>query len=257
MLENGRILKNELIAKDTYEMVLSAPGISQLSKPGQFVNLRLTKKLDPLLRRPISLHNIDQENGTITMLYVVVGQGTTMMSQMETGEFIDVLGPLGNGWNCSFSGNHAVLVGGGIGVAPLYPLAEELVKQGKHVELIMGAKSKDYLTDSTPYDKLDVKVTITTDDGSTGIKGFVTDALQESINSGTCDFIYACGPKPMLKAVEKTAQGFGVPGQVSTESHMGCGLGVCLLCPVKVKSGGYKRTCTDGPVFDLGVLDYE
>lgn len=257
MLELGKIVKNNMVAKSIYEMVLSVPEIAKKSKPGQFVNLRLTGKLDPLLRRPISLHDINAEDGTISMLYLVVGEGTTMMSEMEAGETIDVLGPLGNGWNCEMPGENAVVIGGGIGIAPLYPLVKELREAGKHVELIMGAKSADYLTDTAIYTQLGATVTVTTDDGSAGTKGFVTTALENSIKAGKCDYVYACGPKPMLNFVEKIAMGYHVPGQVSTESHMGCGLGICLLCPSKLKSGGYKRTCTDGPVFMIGELDYE
>lgn len=257
MLEVGKIKKNIEVAKTICEMTLSVPEIAKQAKPGQFINLRLTGKLDPLLRRPISLHCIDPEAGTVTMLYMVVGKGTAMMSQMEPGETIDVLGPLGNGWNCEMPGEHAVVIGGGIGIAPLYPLVKALREAGRQVEVIMGAKSSDYLTDTSVYDKLGASVTITTDDGTAGTKGFVTTALENSIRAGKCDYIYACGPKPMLRFVEQIAIDQGVPGQVSTESHMGCGLGICLLCPVKVKEGGYKRTCTDGPVFEIGELDYE
>lgn len=257
MLELGKILKNEPVAKDIFEMVLEVPEIAKKAKPGQFLNLRLSEKLDPLLRRPISIHAIDPEKGTLAMLYLVVGKGTAMMRDMEAGETIDVLGPLGNGWNCEFEGRHAVIVGGGIGIAPLYPLAEALIQNGKDVELIVGAKNKEYLTDLSIYENIGVKVTVTTDDGSAGMKGFVTTALLHSIQADACDYIYACGPLPMLKFVEKLAIEHGRPGQVSTESHMGCGLGICLLCPSKVTSGGYKRTCTDGPVFEIGELDYE
>lgn len=257
MLEKGIIIRNHKIAEDTYEMILKTPGIAEAAKPGQFVNLRLSDKLDPLLRRPISLHDVDTGEGTISMLYMVVGKGTRMMTEFEEGEIIDVLGPLGNGWDTEREGNYYVLVGGGIGVAPLYPLARELKSKGKNVELIVGAKSAKYLTDTSIYEDIGVKVTVTTDDGTAGIKGFVTAALSTSIDAGECDQIYACGPKPMLKFVEKIALEKNVSGQVSTESHMGCGLGVCLLCPTSVKAGGYKRTCTDGPVFEIGELDYE
>ncbi len=250
-------MKNEQLARDVYEMELEVPGIARQARPGQFINLRLSDKLDPLLRRPISLHRIDVEKGTVTMMYLVVGEGTTMMRHMEVGETIDVLGPLGNGWNCSFDGEHAVLIGGGIGVAPLYPLAQALIAQGKKVHMIIGAKSKEYLADYSMYEAMGATVAVTTDDGTAGIKGFVTQALAEAIQAGQCDYIYACGPRPMLRSVEKLALEKGLPGQVSTESHMGCGLGVCLLCPTKVKAGGYKRTCTDGPVFAIGELDYE
>ncbi len=257
MLELGKILENRPVAKDIYEMVLEAPEIAKAARPGQFVNLRLSDKLDPLLRRPISLHGIDPEKGTITMLYLIVGKGTAMMRDMEAGAVVDVLGPLGHGWNCDFEGRYAVLIGGGIGIAPLYPLAKALAEAGKTVELIVGAKNKEYLTDLSLYETLGVRVTVTTDDGSAGIKGFVTEALANSIQEKICDYIYACGPLPMLKFVEKLAIANKKPGQVSTESHMGCGLGICLLCPSKVTAGGYKRTCTDGPVFEIGELDYE
>jgi len=161
LLEIGKILVNQQLAKDVYEMELEVPGIAKLAKPGQFVNLRLSDKLDPLLRRPISLHRIDVEKGTITMMYLVVGEGTTMMKNMEIGETIDVLGPLGNGWNTEAEGEHAVLIGGGIGVAPLYPLAKELVAKAKKVEVIIGAKSKDYLADYSAYEAMGAVVTVT------------------------------------------------------------------------------------------------
>lgn len=150
-----------------------------------------------------------------------------------------------------------MLVGGGIGVAPLYPLAKELIKKGKRVQLIVGAKNKEYLTETSDYEKIGVVVSIATDDGSEGTKGFVTELLVQSIKEGKCDYIYACGPVPMLRSVEQEAWKHHIPGQVSTESHMGCGLGVCLLCPNKIKAGGYKRTCVDGPVFAIGELDYD
>ena len=257
MLEVGKVTKNIEVAKTICEMTLSVPEIAKKAKPGQFINLRLTGKLDPLMRRPISLHRIDPEAGTVTMLYMVVGEGTAMMSEMEPGETIDVLGPLGNGWDCGMPGDHAVVIGGGIGIAPLYPLVKALKEAGSQVELIMGAKSSDYLTDASIYEKLGAVVTVTTDDGSAGTKGFVTTALEKSIQAGKCDRIYACGPKPMLRFVEKIALENGVPIDIRIESHMGCGLGICLLCPSKVKDGGYKRTCTDGPVFMIGELDYE
>lgn len=257
MIEWGTIRKNEKVAKDIYRMVLSVPEISGAAKPGQFVNLRLDEKLDPLLRRPISLHEIDPEEGTVSMLYLVVGKGTELLSKMEPGEKIDVLGPLGNGFTTEFEGEYAVLAGGGIGIAPLYPLAKALCEQKKKVILAVGAKNEAYLTDTAPYEELGVEVHIATDDGSFGRKGFVTDLILELKEAGKCDYVYACGPTPMLRSVENAAAAHDIKGQVSTESNMGCGLGVCLCCPNKVKAGGYKRTCVDGPVFEIGELDYE
>lgn len=256
LIQIGNIIKNKKIAKDVWEMILEAPDIAKTAQPGQFINLRLSKKLDPLLRRPISLHNIDAQAGTITMYYLVAGKGTEMMTQMKSGT-IDVLGPLGNGWNLEPKGENVVLVGGGIGIAPMYPLAKELLTAGKNIHLIIGAKSKEFLTDIKQYENLGIDVKIATDDGTYGHKGFVTELLSEAIEAGKYDYLYACGPTPMLKFVEKIALSKGVAGQVSTESHMGCGIGVCLCCPNKVKTGGYKRTCKDGPVFMIGDLDYE
>lgn len=257
MIEWGTIQKNEKVAKDIYQMVLSVQKIARSAKPGQFVNIRLGEKLDPLLRRPISLHEINPEDGTISLLYLVVGKGTEILSKMKQGEELNVLGPLGNGFATVFEGQYAVLAGGGIGIAPLFPLAETLCRQGKKVILAVGAKSEAYLTDTAPYERLGVEVCTATDDGSYGRKGFVTDLILDLKRENKCDYIYACGPSPMLRSVEKAALEHGIRGQVSTESNMGCGLGVCLCCPNKVKTGGYKRTCVDGPVFEIGELDYE
>ena len=244
------------MAKDIYEMVIEAPEIAAAARPGQFVNLRLSSRLDPLLRRPISFHKIDAAAGTFTILYLIAGQGTALLSRMEAPSEIDVLGPLGNGWTCSFPGVHAVLIGGGIGAAPLYPLAQALRDAGKEVQLILGAKSGGSLTDTAPYTALGVDVRVATDDGSAGFHGFATQLLEQAIAEDRCDYLYACGPQGMLRQAEAIALAHQIPGQVSTETHMGCGLGVCLLCPSKMKAGGYKRTCIDGPVFPIGALDY-
>lgn len=257
MIEVAKILYNKPAAQNIWLMELHAPGIAVASKPGQFVNVRLSEQLDPLLRRPISLHGIDPEKGTISMLYMVVGRGTELLTQMEPMASIDVLGPLGNGFATEFAGDKAVLLGGGIGIAPLYPLAQALVAKGKSVRLLIGTKSQKYLSDIKPYQEIGVTVEISTDDGSFGYHGFVTELLDKAIKEHECDYLYACGPKPMLRAIERKALENGIKGQVSTESHMGCGLGVCLCCPNKAKEGGYKKTCQDGPVFEIGVLDYE
>jgi dihydroorotate dehydrogenase electron transfer subunit len=256
LIEMGKIIYNRSAAQNIWLMKIYAPEIAAVARPGQFVNIRLSEQLDPLLRRPISLHGIDPENGTISMLYMVVGRGTEQLTKMEPEASINVLGPLGNGFCTEFAGDQAILLGGGIGVAPLYPLAQALVAKGKSVRLLVGAKSQEYLSDTKPYQELGVTVEISTDDGSYGYHGFVTELLEKAIAEHACEYLYACGPTPMLRAIESKALEHGVKGQVSTESHMGCGLGVCLCCPNKVKAGGYKKTCEDGPVFEIGVLDY-
>lgn len=257
MLEQGRIISNQKVARDIFCMELAAPEIAAQSAPGQFVNIRLGEKLEPLLRRPISLHDINVEKGSISMLYLVVGAGTKQMTKMKEGELLDVLGPLGNGFRLDFKGESAVLVGGGIGIAPLFPLARALRERGKSVSLAVGAKNEEFLMDLSAYQAIGVDTYIVTDDGSSGKQGFATDIMSELKENGKCDYVYACGPTPMLRVLEKIAEEKGISGQVSTESHMGCGLGVCLCCPNKVKKGGYKRTCVDGPVFEIGEIDYE
>ena len=257
MVEIGKVLSNAAVAKDIWAMEIHAPEIAKAAAPGQFVNVRLTEKLDPLLRRPISLNSIDAQTGAITLLYLVVGEGTEMMTRLTPGDSIDVLGPLGRGFTLDFAGENAILVGGGIGVAPLYPLAQALRAKGKAVTLIAGAKNEGYLADLDRYTALGATVCTATDDGSAGVHGFVTDVLRDRIADGTCDYIYACGPLPILRAVDDMARENGIDGEVSAESHMGCGLGVCLLCANKRKAGGYALTCTDGPVFKMGELAYE
>ena len=255
--EVGRILSNVMEAKGIWRMDIQAPHIASSSKPGQFVNVKVTDQLDPLLRRPISLYGIDSASGTISLLYLVVGRGTELMSKMEEGDSVDIVGPLGNGFDLDVPGTRIVLLGGGIGIAPLYPLAQGLIAKGKDVKLLFGAKDKDSIAGTKPFEKLGIPVEISTDDGSFGYHGFVTDLLEQTLAQGGCDYLFICGPTPMIKVAQQLLARGGVAGQVSTESRMGCGLGVCLCCPIKVKSGGYKRVCKDGPVFDIEVLDYE
>lgn len=257
MVEQGKILINEKVGKDIWRMELKAPWIAMKAKPGQFVNVRLTEKTDPLLRRPISLHGIDVENGIISFLYLIVGKGTEMMSKLENGDQLDLLGPLGNGFTADYKGKRTILVGGGIGSAPLYPLLEMLKAKKKTVTLIYGAKDKESITCLDLYQEEEVDIRIATEDGSLGEKGFVTAPLEMMLKANEVDFIYACGPTPMLKAVETLALKYGVDGEISAEEHMGCGLGVCLTCSAPGKDGKNRKICTDGPVFKMGELAYE
>lgn len=257
LIEIGKILCNQEEASNIWRMDIHAPEIAAASRPGQFLNVRISDQLDPLLRRPISFHRIDPAEGNISLLYMVVGRGTELLTQKKQGESIDLLGPLGNGFNTEMEGSKAILLGGGIGIAPLLPLAQALIAGGKSVRLLVGAKNEASLTNTKLFGSLGASVEIATDDGSFGYHGFVTALLEKAVQEDACDCLYMCGPTPMLKAAERIALANHVKGQVSTESRMGCGLGVCLCCPVKIKTGGYKRTCKDGPVFEIGVLDYE
>lgn len=257
MVEHGTILVNEKMGQDIWRMEISAPQIAAASAPGQFVNVRLHEHAEPLLRRPISLHGIDQEKGTIAFLYLVVGKGTEMMTKMAEGQDINLLGPLGKGFSLDFKGERAIVIGGGIGSAPLYPLMQELRKKGKQVTLVLGARNKESIVALDLYHAIGAECRIATEDGSMGTKGFVTTILEQEIKGEACDYLYACGPIPMLRAVEDMAEQYGIKGEISTEAHMGCGLGICLSCSVKGKDGKNRKVCQAGPVFRLGELSYE
>lgn len=206
---------------------------SDITSSGQFINIQL----DGLyLRRPISV--CDCIEGEVTIIYKVVGKGTAQMSEMTEGT-LDVLTGLGNGYDTTLSGDRPLLIGGGVGVPPLYMLAKQLVAEGKQVSVILGFNTKDEVFYEEEFKALGASVTVTTVDGSYGVKGFVTNALPEAYS-----YIYTCGPEPMLKAVYAAAT---TSGQFSFEERMGCGFGACMGCSCKTITG-YKRICKDGPV---------
>jgi dihydroorotate dehydrogenase electron transfer subunit len=208
---------------------------SDITAPGQFVNIKLDGFF---LRRPISV--CDVEGDTLTIIYKVVGGGTEKMSEMLPGEKLDILTGLGNGYDLDKSGNHPLLVGGGVGVPPLYMLARKLIAQGKQVDVILGFNTKDEVFYEEQFRALGATVRVTTADGSYGIKGFVTNAL-DGINY---TYFYTCGPEPMLKALYKATS---TGGQFSFEERMGCGFGACMGCSCKTVTGN-KRICKEGPV---------
>ena len=226
-----QVTENTALTANVYRMKLS--GDTEGIRTGQFVNL----KLDGLfLRRPISV--CDVEDGVLTLIYKVVGKGTEQMSLMQTGE-LDVLTGLGNGYDLSLSGDRPLLIGGGVGVPPLYLAARQLRAQGKEVSVILGFNTKDEVFYEKEFAALGCHVTVTTVDGSYGVQGFVTNAMQPGYT-----YIYTCGPEPMLKAVYNASE---TSGQFSFEERMGCGFGACMGCSCKTKYGN-KRICKDGPV---------
>ncbi len=227
------ILSNEPLTKNVYKMVLSGD-TSAITAPGQFVNIRLEGHY---LRRPISV--CDYNDATLTIIYKVVGKGTEAMSRMRSGQ-LDILTGLGNGYDLTLSGNTPVLLGGGVGVPPMYRLAKDLIAQGKAVSVILGFNTADEVFYQEEFKALGCQVTVTTADGSYGTPGFVTDALKHISYS----YFYACGPEPMLKAVCNATT---TSGQMSFEERMGCGFGACMGCSCKTLTG-YKRICKDGPV---------
>ncbi|MBO5857275.1 MAG: dihydroorotate dehydrogenase electron transfer subunit [Clostridia bacterium] len=228
------IKSNKQLTDSIFEMVLIGD-TSSITAPGQFINI----KLDGFyLRRPISI--CDYDDTTITIIYKVVGDGTEVMSKMNSGEKLDVLCGLGNGFDTSKSMDKPVLIGGGVGVPPMYNLCKKLIAEGKKVTVILGFNKKDEIFYEEEFKKLGADVKVTTVDGSYGIKGFVTDALKDTDYS----YFYTCGPMPMFKAIEATAT---TSGQYSFEERMGCGFGACMGCSCKTKYGN-KRICKDGPV---------
>ena len=227
------IKENLAIAPQVYRMVLTGD-CSQITAPGQFVNIRL----DGLyLRRPISVCDLGGDD--LTIIYKVVGKGTEQMSLMKEGGSLQVLTGLGNGYDLSCAGDAPLLIGGGVGVPPMYLLARKLREQGKNVSVVLGFNTKSEIFYEEEFRALGCGVTVTTVDGSYGTKGFVTDGLPESYS-----YFYCCGPEPMLKAVYKKAR---TSGQFSFEERMGCGFGACMGCSCRTITG-YKRICKDGPV---------
>lgn len=231
---NYKILSNEKIAKDVYKMILEGD-TQYITAPGQFINIKLDGKF---LRRPISVCDCDEN--TITIIYKVVGSGTEYMSALTSGEMLDVLTGLGNGYDISKSTN-PLLIGGGVGVPPMYMLAKKLIEAGQHPTVILGFNTKEEIFFEEEFKALDCDVRVTTVDGSYGIKGFVTDAFPDDY-----DYFYTCGPMPMFKAIENTVK---TSGQYSFEERMGCGFGACMGCSCKTKYGN-KRVCKDGPVLE-------
>ncbi len=228
------ILTNKALTSSVYEMTLEGD-TSAITAPGQFVNIRLAGKF---LRRPISV--CDWEAGKLTIVYKVVGRGTAQMAAMVPGETLDILTGLGNGYDLSLVGSAPLLVGGGVGVPPMYGLAKRLRALGKEVQVILGFNTKEEIFYADAFKALGCAVTVTTADGSYGVKGFVTDAMQGLSYTHFC----ACGPEPMLKALYKAST---TSGQMSFEERMGCGFGACMGCSCKTLTG-YKRICKDGPV---------
>ena len=231
------VKSNVCIAKAVYEMVLVGD-TSDITASGQFLNI----KLDGFyLRRPISI--CDWDNETVTIIYKVVGKGTEYMATLGEGAELDILTGLGYGYNLEQSGDAPLLVGGGAGVPPLYNLAKKLIAQGKTVKVILGFNTADEVFYEDKFSALGAETFVTTADGSHGIKGFVTNALDAA---GNVTYTYACGPEPMLKALYNATE---VSGQYSFEERMGCGFGACMGCSCKTKYGN-KRICKDGPVLE-------
>ncbi|NCB74854.1 MAG: dihydroorotate dehydrogenase electron transfer subunit [Clostridia bacterium] len=235
------IENNERLTQDVYKMSLRGD-TSDFKAPGQFVNIELEGLY---LRRPISVCDLDGSN--LTLIYKVVGKGTEQLSRMSRGKTLDLLTGLGNGYDTQKSGNTPLLIGGGVGVPPLYLLAKKLLAEGKTPTAILGFNTESDVFYENEFHALGMEVSITTVDGSRGTKGFVTDAMK---NCEVYSYTYSCGPELMLKAVYRASV---TEGQFSFEERMGCGFGACMGCSCETKYG-YKRICKDGPVLEKGEI---
>ncbi|WP_367888048.1 dihydroorotate oxidase B electron transfer subunit [Bacillus wiedmannii] len=251
--QNMIVVNQKEIAKNIYELVLQGTLVQQMNEPGQFVHIKVAEGIAPLLRRPISICNVDQEKNEFTMLYRAEGQGTKTLSTRKQGEMVDVLGPLGHGFPVeeAEAGQTALLVGGGIGVPPLYELSQRLVAKGVRVIHILGFQTKDVVFYKEKFAELG-DTYVATVDGTHGTKGFVTDVIDHY--GIDFDILYSCGPLAMLRALEGRYK--EKKAYISLEERMGCGIGACFACVCHLQedpSGhSYKKVCSDGPVFPIG-----
>ncbi len=258
----ARINSNIPVGPDYYKMEIIAPDIVLSGHPGQFVHVKISahNSYDPLLRRPLSINDIDRQKGLLSLIYRISGRGTELMSGLGENTEIDLLGPLGKGFKTDFKNKNILVVGGGMGIAPLYYLVKVLVKNND-VTVLFGGNSKEELNYFyKQFNRLSLNIKVATMDGSEGYQGSVIklweDIISKEPETGIYDFVYSCGPEIMLKKVQNLAKKINIPGQISLERRMGCGIGVCLSCVCKTKNGN-QRVCHDGPVFSLSevILD--
>ncbi|MBN1277702.1 MAG: dihydroorotate dehydrogenase electron transfer subunit [Deltaproteobacteria bacterium] len=257
--QKTEIIFNSQVASGTFLMGMRSPEIIAEAAPGQFVMIRVSPGLDPILRRPFSICGI-QRDDIFLVLYRVIGKGTLALSRVTQGETLSVLGPLGRGFNLPEKGRKAILVSGGIGIAPLIFLAQKM--HDMDILFLSGYRSKKEIVPVGWAGLSGIKTFISTDDGTIGHKGPITDLLETDISGSSHEipFVFSCGPLPMLKRVAETTLEHQIPCQVSVETHMACGLGACQGCAVRTSSQvnrTYFHVCQDGPVFDSRSLDWK
>lgn len=246
----ARIMEHRPLGCDVFQMVLQAPEVVNLAKAGQFVHVRCGDDYDPLLRRPISINRLEKAAGYLTLVYKVMGRGTEQLSRSRVGDDIDIMGPLGNGF--TLQGDNPLLIGGGLGIAPLLALADAFAP--RKVTMVMGSQNAAGLVCREDFNDCRCHVHVATNDGSAGYCGHAPVLAEELFSQGNFDIIYACGPVPMLRYIQEMAARFNVPCQLSLEEFMACGVGACLGCTCSApgENQPYKKVCTDGPVFWSG-----
>ena len=262
-LENAEVIGNDRVGDGIYELKCRAPQIACYGQPGQFVHMEVEPgfvgSVSPLLRRPFSIYGVDAEQGVILILYRIRGSGTSILAQAEPGECLSVLGPLGRGFTLPTKGSVALLVGGGMGIAPLVYLADCLGDLDCKVNVLYGAETARELVALDRLEQAGAKCHIATMDGTRGHKGLVTDLLTWApAGEEASTVIYSCGPCEMMAHVVQFAKERSIPGEVSLESNMACGVGVCLGCATRLKAGDtdYAKVCSDGPVFPMDEVEF-
>jgi dihydroorotate dehydrogenase electron transfer subunit len=268
-MSTGEVLSHRKYGEHYHSLTIVAPDIGQAVSPGQFVNISCAPSSAHILRRPFSVYRVHKRGGwasTIEIVFDVRGPGTAYLSTLRTHASVDLMGPLGRGFTLPPRRAHALLVGGGIGAAPLFFLADELRNEGHRVDCILGARSARYLLNAIDVRRLASVYRITTEDGSTGDKGRVTDVMDEVMERCGTEVVYTCGPHPMLAAVARICADRNVGLQVAVEELMACGYGVCMSCVLPLRRAGlkgradevvYARSCTEGPVFDGASVVWE
>lgn len=250
MNENCRLISKNEIAKGIFDFVIESQKIADATQCGQFLHIKCGDK--SFLRRPISI--CDAGDGKVRFIFEVKGEGTTELSKKQVGDYIDVLGPLGHGFEIKQSHKAPLIIGGGIGVFPLYRLAKDL---NNNANVFLGFRDKSRVVMEEEFEAVSKLCIVGTDDGSYGYKGYVASAMEHYIENSPCDVIFSCGPMPMLKAVKEIAEKRGIECQLSLEQRMGCGIGACLVCACETIFEGtnkYMRVCKNGPVFDSKVV---
>lgn len=250
------VISKEKLSEKIFKLTLSSLLISKKAKPGNFVHIKVSLNHYPLLRRALSIHSIDESNENFDVLFKVVGKGTRLLSEKSPGNAVDILGLIGNSFSLPKKDKTVMLVAGGMGIAPLWFLFTKLIKKvdKKRLSFFLGARTKNELLYCEKLKNLGGNLIVTTDDGSFGIRGLITESFLEEIKKRRKEskklMVYSCGPQEMLKEMSEISKEYDLPCQISLEGSMACGVGACWGCAVKLESGGYKRVCVDGPVFD-------
>jgi dihydroorotate dehydrogenase electron transfer subunit len=256
---NCKVTGQREVSEGIFLLELEAPELALKSRPGHFVHVRTAEGWDPLWRRPFSIHRVSEDKKSVRLLYRKVGKGTSRMQAFKTGDVVNLLGPLGTPFDIEGGFGTAVVAAGGLGIAPVFFLADRLAGAGIKTVLFWGVRHSGELVGADELTALGVEIHTATEDGSAGFRGRVTELLKENLSRAAAapdPRGFACGPMPMLKTMQALVPKTGFRWQASLEEKMACGAGVCQGCAVRMRSGGYRMVCADGPVFDLMELEF-